>query len=91
MSVVLQDVWNLVWKLDLFLHSGGNERLLDSYNAERLPVIKGVIEATDFLTKIMATPNKFPQALRDAVMPLISRVTPFHNALVQKLSELGIA
>ena len=39
----------------------------------------------------MATPNKFPQALRDAVMPLISRVTPFHNALVQKLSELGIA
>src|SRR5215471_17081982 len=90
-SVVLQDVRNLVWKLDLFLHSGGNERLLDSYNAERLPVIKGVIETTDFLTKIMATPNKFPQALRDAVMPLISRVTPFHNALVRKLSELGIA
>jgi hypothetical protein len=24
-------------------------------------------------------------------MPLISRVAPFHNALVQKLSELGIA
>ena len=91
MSIVLQDVWTLVWKLDLFLHSHGNERLLDSYNAERLPVIKGVIETTDFLTKIMATPNKFPQALRDAVMPLISRVAPFHNALVQKLSELGIA
>src|SRR6516225_9008835 len=90
-SIVLQDVWNLVWKLDLVLHSHGNERLLDSYNAERLPVIKGVIETTDFLTKIMAPPNKFPQALRDAVMPLISRVAPFHNALVQKLCELGIA
>ena len=50
-----------------------------------------MIETTDFLTKIMATPNKFPQALRDAVMPLISHVAPFHNALVQKLSELGIA
>jgi 2-polyprenyl-6-methoxyphenol hydroxylase-like FAD-dependent oxidoreductase len=91
MNTGLQDVWNLVWKLDLFLHGHGNEGLLDSYNVERLPVIKSVIETTDFLTKIMATPNKFPQALRDAVMPLISHVAPFHNALVQKLSELGIA
>jgi hypothetical protein len=91
MNTGLQDVWNLVWKLDLFLRGHGNEQLLDSYSAERLPVIKSVIETTDFLTKIMATPNKFPQALRDAVMPLISHVAPFHNALVQKLSELGIA
>jgi hypothetical protein len=91
MNTGLQDVWNLVWKLDLFLRGHGNEQLLDSYSDERLPVIKSVIETTDFLTKIMATPNKFPQVLRDAVMPLISHVAPFHNALVQKLSELGIA
>jgi len=50
-----------------------------------MAVIKSVIETTDFLTKIIATPKKFPQALRDAVMPLISHVAPFHNALVQKL------
>jgi hypothetical protein len=91
MNTGLHDVWNLVWKLDLFLHGHGNERLLDSYNDERLPVIKGVIETTDFLTKIMANPNKFPQALRDAVIPLVSHLAPFHHALVQKLSELGIA
>jgi hypothetical protein len=30
MNTGLHDVWNLVWKLDLFLRRRGNERLLDS-------------------------------------------------------------
>lgn len=91
MNTGLHDAWNLVWKLDLFLRGRGNERLLDSYSAERLPVIKNVIETTDFLTKVMGTPNKFAQALRDTVIPMVSRLAPFQHAFVQRLSELGIA
>jgi hypothetical protein len=91
MNTGLHDVWNLVWKLDLVLRGHGNERLLDSYSAERLPVIKQVIETTDFLTKVMGTPNRFAQALRDTVIPLVSRLAPFQHAFVQRLSELGIA
>ena len=75
----------------MFLHGHGNEQLLDSYSAERLPVIKKVIETTDFLTKVMGTPNKLAQALRDAVIPMVSRLAPFQHAFVQRLSELGIA
>ena len=90
MNTGLHDIWNLVWKLDLFLHGHGNEQLLDSYGAERLPVIKSVIETTDFLTKVMGTPNKFAQVLRDAVIPMVSRLAPFQHAFVQRLSELGI-
>jgi 2-polyprenyl-6-methoxyphenol hydroxylase-like FAD-dependent oxidoreductase len=91
MNTGLHDVWNLGWKLDLFLRGRGNERLLDSYSAERLPVIKHVIETTDLLTKVMATPNRLAQALRDAVIPMVSRLAPFQDAFVQRLSELGIA
>lgn len=91
MNTGLHDVWNLVWKLDLFLHGHGNEVLLESYSAERLPVIKNVIETTDQLTKVMGTPSKFAQALRDAVIPMVSRLAPFQHAFVQRLSELGIA
>jgi 2-polyprenyl-6-methoxyphenol hydroxylase-like FAD-dependent oxidoreductase len=90
MNTGLHDVWNLVWKLDLVLHGRGNERLLDSYSAERLPVIKQVIATTDFLTKVMGTPNKFAQALRDTIIPMVSRLAPFQHAFVQRLSELGI-
>jgi 2-polyprenyl-6-methoxyphenol hydroxylase-like FAD-dependent oxidoreductase len=91
MNTGLHDIWNLVWKLDLFLHGRGNERLLDSYSAERLPVIKQVIATTDVLTKVMGTPNTFAQALRDIVIPMVSRLAPFQHAFVQRLSELGLA
>jgi 2-polyprenyl-6-methoxyphenol hydroxylase-like FAD-dependent oxidoreductase len=91
MNTGLHDVWNLAWKIDLAVHGHGNEILLDSYSAERIPVIKNVIETTDFLTKTMGTPNKIAQALRDAVIPMVSRLAPFQHAFVQRLSELGIA
>lgn len=90
MNTGLHDVWNLAWKLDLFLLGRGSERLLDSYSAERLPVIKSVIETTDFLTKAMGT-SKFAQAFRGTVIPMVSRLAPFQHAFVQRLSELGIA
>jgi hypothetical protein len=91
MNTGLHDVWNLAWKLDLFLRGHGKERLLDSYGAERLPVIKDVIKTTDLLTKVMGTPNRFVQVLRGVVLPMVSRLAPFQHAFVQKLSELGIA
>lgn len=90
MNTGLHDVWNLVWKLDLALHGHGNEQLLESYSAERRPVIKSVIEVTHFLTRAMGTPNKLAQALRDTVIPMVSRLTPFQHAFVERLSELGI-
>lgn len=55
------------------------------------PVIRSVIETTDFLTKVMGTPSKLVQALRNTVIPLVSRVAPFQHAFVQRLSEIGVA
>jgi 2-polyprenyl-6-methoxyphenol hydroxylase-like FAD-dependent oxidoreductase len=91
MNTGLHDIWNLVWKLDLFLNGHGNEELLDSYSTERLPVIKNVIETTDLMTRVMGTPNKLIQAVRNTVIPMVSHLAPFQHAFVQKLSELGIA
>jgi 2-polyprenyl-6-methoxyphenol hydroxylase-like FAD-dependent oxidoreductase len=91
MNTGLHDAWNLVWKLDLAVRGRATDNLLDSYTAERRPVIKQVIETTDFLTKVMGTPNKFAQALRNTVIPMVSRLAPFQHAFVNRLSELGIA
>jgi 2-polyprenyl-6-methoxyphenol hydroxylase-like FAD-dependent oxidoreductase len=91
MNTGLQDVWNLAWKLDLTLHYHGNEQLLESYNAERIPVIKGVLHTTDLMTKVMGTPSKWMQVVRNAVIPMVSGMAPFQHAFVQRLSELGIA
>ena len=91
MNTGLGDVWNLAWKLDLALRGRGNERLLDSYTAERRPIIREVIQMTDLLTRAMSTPNRFAQALRDTIIPVLSRLTPFQHAFVNRLSGLGIA
>jgi len=91
MNTGLHDIWNLAWKLDLALRGRAGDDLLESYTAERIPVIKSVIETTDLLTKALGTPNKFAQVLRDAAIPMVSRLVPFQHAFVQRLSELGIA
>ena len=91
MNTGLHDAWNLAWKLDLVQRGHGNASLLDSYGAERIPVIRDVIHTTDLLTKVMGTPNRFAQAMRDTIIPMVSRLSPFQHAFVQKLSELGIA
>ncbi len=91
MNTGMHDVWNLVWKLDLFLRGAGNEELLESYTAERRPVIKHVIETTDHLARAMGTPNKLAQALRDAIIPMVSHLAPFQHAFVQRLAELDIS
>jgi len=41
--------------------------------------------------KVMGTPNKLAQVLRDAVIPIVSHLAPFQHAFVKRLSELGIA
>lgn len=91
MNTGLQDVWNLVWKLDLAVRGHASEQLLDSYAVERRPVIKQVIETTDLLTKALGTPSKLAQVVRDTVIPVVSRVPAFQDGIVQRLSQLGIA
>lgn len=91
MNTGLHDAWNLIWKLDLVLRGHGDESILDSYGTERLPVIRDVIRITDRLTKAMGTANWLAQTVRDAVIPMVSRIAPFQHAFVQRLSELDIA
>ena len=91
MNTGLQDAWNLSWKLDLVSRGHGGEVLLDSFTAERRPVIQQVMEGTDLLTKAMATPSRVAQTLRDALIPTLSHVAPLQHAFVNRLSGLGVA
>lgn len=91
MNTGLHDVWNLVWKLDFAIRGHAAGALLDSYSTERRPVIRNVIDMTHFMTKAMGTPSRLAQAVRDVAIPLVSRVAPFQHAMVQRLSQLGVA
>jgi 2-polyprenyl-6-methoxyphenol hydroxylase-like FAD-dependent oxidoreductase len=54
MNTGIQDAYNLAWKLALVIHGGAEAQLLDSYNAERLPIGQAVVARTHARTMAMA-------------------------------------
>jgi 2-polyprenyl-6-methoxyphenol hydroxylase-like FAD-dependent oxidoreductase len=56
MNTGMQDAFNLAWKLAAVLKGDGGDTLLDSYQAERLPVADAVIAFTNRLTKVGTCP-----------------------------------
>jgi 2-polyprenyl-6-methoxyphenol hydroxylase-like FAD-dependent oxidoreductase len=90
MNTGLQDAWNLVWKLDLAVRGHGTEALLDSYSAERCPIIKQVIHLTDVMTRALGAPSKIAQAVRNAIIPVVGHLPLFEHFFTDQLSELGI-
>lgn len=91
MNTGLHDVWNLVWKLDLAVRGRASALLIDSYNAERTPAIRKVIEMTHLMTRALATANRLAQAARDLAIPLLFRFPPFRHTMVERLSQLGVS
>lgn len=69
----LQDTDNLIWKLKLVMDGTAPERLLDSYDAERLPAtdenILNSTRSTDFITP----KTEMSRIFRDAVLDLAER------------------
>jgi 2-polyprenyl-6-methoxyphenol hydroxylase-like FAD-dependent oxidoreductase len=59
----LKDVRNLAWKLDHVLQNPHGDALLDSYQTERAPAVKGAIELSVELGKIICVPD--PEAARE--------------------------
>jgi hypothetical protein len=47
MNTGIQDAWNLGWKLAMVTRGSADARLLDSYHAERWPVGRTLLRATD--------------------------------------------
>jgi 2-polyprenyl-6-methoxyphenol hydroxylase-like FAD-dependent oxidoreductase len=80
MNTGLQDAWNLGWKLALVIRGVGSDRLLDSYEAERMPVGKFLLRYTDRL---------FAGFARVARAGLISRIirTVFAHVLLPRATS----
>lgn len=53
MNSCLQDAWNLGWKLAMVLRGEAKPELLDTYEIERKPIAKQVIDGTDAMHDII--------------------------------------
>ena len=63
MNTGLQDAYNLAWKLALVIGGHAAEGLLDSYEAERLPVARRLLATTGKPAEAFQIAEKVPEAL----------------------------
>lgn len=95
MNTGIQDGYNLAWKLALILRHGGQEKLLETYNEERLANAKNLLETTDRIFQLGAG-SEWPLAfLRMNVVPSIARFIlsfdPVKKFIFPRLSQIGIS
>jgi 2-polyprenyl-6-methoxyphenol hydroxylase-like FAD-dependent oxidoreductase len=89
MNTGMQDAFNLAWKLAAVVNGEAGDALLDSYEAERLPVADQVITFTDRLTKA-GTMSGLPRQIRDAVIRILSRVPAAGRLMANNAEEVNI-
>jgi len=69
MNTGLQDAYNLTWKLALVIKNIAGEKLLETYNEERLPFAKWLLKFTDRFFGIMTSSNIIISWLRNNIIP----------------------
>ncbi|HEV7491438.1 MAG TPA: FAD-dependent oxidoreductase [Rhodanobacteraceae bacterium] len=74
MNTGLQDAYNLGWKLALVVQGKADDALLDSYEAERVPVAQRLLKTTDRAFRLVVSDNPLAGLLRTQV---IARIAAF--------------
>lgn len=72
MNTGIQDGYNLAWKLALTVKGKVSSQLLETYNEERLPNAKRLVETTDRFFLLGAAKNPFASFIRTKVAPYIA-------------------
>jgi 2-polyprenyl-6-methoxyphenol hydroxylase-like FAD-dependent oxidoreductase len=88
LNVGLQDAVNLGWKLALVAGGHAPDTLLDSYDAERRPVIAGMLRDTMAITALMRGDAR-NRALRECVADLM-QLGPARRHMAGRLSQLTV-
>jgi 2-polyprenyl-6-methoxyphenol hydroxylase-like FAD-dependent oxidoreductase len=86
MNTGIQDMINVSWKLAMVMNGQAPSALLDTYEADRLPVMRGVLFKTDKLTTAIGTENPMVRTLFNHLGPFIGGAE-----LVQENATTGMS
>src|SRR5215469_16649981 len=91
LNVGVADAHNLGWKLALVAQGRSPEWLLDTYGEEREPVAAGVLGLTHALVRLGTLSHPAKRAVRDAVVPLLSRVPAVQRRAARRYCQMHVA
>lgn len=94
MNTGLQDAYNLAWKLALVIAGRAAEALLDTYQAERLPVARRLLETTDRAFSVVVSDGWTSRLLRTRVLARLAafalRFQAVRRFVFRTVSQIGI-
>lgn len=90
MNTGIQDAHNLGWKLSLVIAGVAPDPLLDSYEAERLPVARSVARRTHWATRTVVLRNPLARAVRNQMLAWLLGRRSVQRRLARELSGLGV-
>jgi 2-polyprenyl-6-methoxyphenol hydroxylase-like FAD-dependent oxidoreductase len=94
MNTGIQDGYNLAWKLALVLKGVAGEKLLDTYNEERLENAKNLLRTTDRMFQLAAGPEWFLSFIRTNIFPAVAgylfRFDAVKKFVFPLVSQIGI-
>jgi 2-polyprenyl-6-methoxyphenol hydroxylase-like FAD-dependent oxidoreductase len=94
MNTGIQDGYNIAWKLAEVLNNGAADKLLDTYNEERLPNAKRLLQTTDRFFQAAASEDRLISFLRLHVFPHVAGfafdLDVVKRAVFPLVSQIGI-
>jgi hypothetical protein len=91
MNTGIQDAFNLGWKLALAVREFAAPGLLDTYEAERHPIARGVLRGTHLGTRLFLARNPVMEAVREFVVPAVVNVPSVRRWFLASVSQLNVA
>ena len=86
----VQDALNLGWKLARVLQHGAPDALLDTYEAERVPQVRQVVDEIDRNTNAFFATNPVKKWLRNHVVLPMLRLPRMKQRMFGKSSQLNV-
>jgi 2-polyprenyl-6-methoxyphenol hydroxylase-like FAD-dependent oxidoreductase len=90
MNTGIQDSFNLGWKLALAARDQAAPGLLDTYEAERHPIARGVLQGTHLGTRLFLAQNPLMQAVREHAVPALVNIPLVRHRILAAVSQLSI-
>ncbi len=94
MNTGLQDAYNLAWKLALVVKGQADAALLDSYEEERVPVARRLLNTTDRAFRLVVSDSRLAGLLRTKILARIAAFAmsrkPIQRFAFRVVSQIGI-
>jgi 2-polyprenyl-6-methoxyphenol hydroxylase-like FAD-dependent oxidoreductase len=95
MNTGIQDAYNLAWKLALVIKHAAADNLLATYNEERLPNARRLLQTTDRMFNLAAGTDWLVNLIRTTIFPPLAKFILSIDAVKKRffplISQIGIS